>query len=197
MYNAYHKKEDERELLGPEKIFEHQKIAASKEILWGVGALATLLLMVFLTVLEISAFHGAKNAPISPWIVSLPMILVCCFAACFCVYQFAETATAISCAWGKKYRLVTDTLERVEEEQRERLPFFSFKRWIRVRRYGRAQRRIVTVYHFAKSGKATSRYISTHDGDFNGDSFYLVVREKDGFILGAYNTKKYRLETPI
>lgn len=55
----------------------------------------------------------------------------------------------------------------------------------------------MTVYHFEKSGKATSRYISTHDGDFDGDSFYLVVREKDGFILAAYNTKKYRLETPI
>lgn len=30
--------------------------------------------------------------------------------------------------------------------------------------------------------------------DFIGDTFYVVVRKKDGMVMDTYNTKKYRLE---
>jgi hypothetical protein len=53
----------------------------------------------------------------------------------------------------------------------------------------------VTAYYFEKSGRASTTYMFLDQSDFPGDTFYLVIRENDGVIMEAYNTKKYRLET--
>ena len=44
------------------------------------------------------------------------------------------------------------------------------------------------------NGRGTSYEFALKDGDFAGDTFYLVLEPKNGKILCAYNTKKYRPE---
>ncbi|MBQ3153761.1 MAG: hypothetical protein IJB88_00875 [Clostridia bacterium] len=53
---------------------------------------------------------------------------------------------------------------------------------------------LVTAYYFENNGRGTSYAFTLEDGDFEGDTFYLALDQKDGKILAAYNTKKYRLE---
>lgn len=115
MYNAYHKKEDERELLTPEKIFFHQKKRVMEDILLSAGALVFFVLIWIAVGVEISTFHGKEEAEFSPWLVTLPSLLAGCFASCFCIHQWVKTVSEVLCAWGRKYRLEADELERVSE----------------------------------------------------------------------------------
>ena len=50
------------------------------------------------------------------------------------------------------------------------------------------------AYYFEKSGRASTTYMFLGQSDFPGDTFYLVIRNRDGAVMTAYNTKKYRLE---
>lgn len=198
MYNAYHKKEDERLLLTPEMIFSHQKKKAVEDLLLSLGALVFFVLIWIADIVAISEVLGTEEATFSPLLAIAPILAGGLFTSCFCIHQWIQTASSVSCAWGRRYRMDVDTLERVSEREYEKLPFFSFKRfWGRGRgnfAY-RERQTTVTAYYFAKNGRAISRHITIHDGDFDGDSFYLIIREKDGVILAVYNTKKYRLET--
>jgi hypothetical protein len=53
----------------------------------------------------------------------------------------------------------------------------------------------VTAYYFEKNGRASTTNLYLRASDFVGDTFYLVIRNRDGAVMTAYNTKKYRLET--
>ena len=198
MYNPYNKKEDEREKLTPEMIFAYQKKRTVEDIILSAVALIVFVLFWIVAVARIIADCNENTTSLPSWLITVPILLGVCFFSCCCIHQWFQTVSAIRCAWGKKYRLETDTLERIAENECEPLPFFSFKRyWVRGRgnRYARARQNTVTAYYFTNSGRASSHRISVHDGDFEGDSFYLVIREKDGVILTVYNAKKYRLDS--
>ena len=84
-----------------------------------------------------------------------------------------------------------DTLTKICEGESDKIPLFSLKN---MGRQTSIREKIVTAYYFEKSGRASTTYMFLGQSDFPGDTFYLVIRENDGVIIGAYNTKKYRLE---
>lgn len=137
---------------------------------------------------------------LSVWWVLTPAILATAYLFLFVAYQILDLVRACRTAYGHRYRLAVDTLYKISEGEHDRVPFFSADTLGRRRRYtiGAAgssrYERPVTAYYFENNGRGTSYEFTLKDGDFEGDAFYLVLDQKNGKILCAYNTKKYRLE---
>ena len=115
MYNANHKKEDERLLLTPEMIFSHQKKKAVEDLPMSLGALVFFVLFWIADIVAISEVLGAEEATFSPLLAIAPILAGGLFTSCFCIHQWIQTASSVSCAWGRRYRMDVDTLERVSE----------------------------------------------------------------------------------
>jgi len=133
------------------------------------------------------------------WILT-PTILVTAYLFLFVAYQTFEPVRACRSAYGHRYRLAVDTLYKISEGEHERVPFFSADTLGKRRRYlfggarGSRYERTVAAYYFENNGRGTSYEFTLKDGDFAGDTFYLVLEPKNGKILCAYNTKKYHPE---
>ncbi|MBQ3004073.1 MAG: hypothetical protein IJD82_10095 [Clostridia bacterium] len=189
--------QDERRVLTTRDIEKHLR----GDVIVAVFALVLTLfyfgLAVMLCCLIPVAFPGGV---LSVWWILTPTILVTAYLFLFVAYQIYVLVHACRVGYGRRYRLAPDTLYKICEGEHDRIPFFSADTLGRRRRYsfltsrGSRYERPVTAYYFENNGRGTSYAFTLGDGDFEGDTFYLALDRKDGKILAAYNTKKYRLE---
>ena len=133
------------------------------------------------------AYSGGQ---VSVWWLLAPVIALTAFVSLYVGYQILTLVRCCKLAFGRRYRLAVDTLGKICEGEYDRVPFFSIDTLgKRHSRYERA----VTAYYFENNGRGTTSEFYLRESDFVGDTFYLVIDKKDGKILAAYNTKKYRL----
>lgn len=189
--------QDERRVLTTRDIEKHLRgdviVAAFALVLtlfyFGLGVLLCCMIPV--------AFPGGV---LSFWWILTPAIFATAYLFLFVAYQTYVLVHACRVGYGRRYRPAPDTLYKISEGEHDRIPFFSADTPGRRRRYsfltsrGSRYERPVTAYYFENNGRGTSYAFTPGDGDFEGDTFYLALDQKDGKILAAYNTKKYRLE---
>ena len=197
---SIHTTQDERRVLTMREIEKGLRSAAIIELVAMPFSMLFLGLGVLLCVTIPIAFPGGV---LSFWWILTPAILLAAYLSLFVGYQILVTVRACRLAYGRRYRLALDTLYKISEGETIRLPFFSVHALGGTRRsslFGSRQNRrerTVTGYYFDNNGRGTSWEFSLRDGDFVGDMFYLVIDTRDGKIVNAYNTKKYRLENEL
>jgi hypothetical protein len=136
--------------------------------------------------------HDPVNPPVSPFVITVPLMGVVAYVACFFFYQMIQTVKAAKYALGHEYHVSLDTLNKICEGEYDRRPHFALEN---LGRRSRSRENTVTAYYFEKNGRASTTNLYLRASDFPGDTFYLVIRNRDGAVMTAYNTKKYRLET--
>ncbi len=187
---GYREKEDERILLTPEIIYNDQTLSVTGEIISCVIAFLYLAVAGGAAGACIWFLHSGDNPPLSPLFISVPLGAAVVFIGCFFVYQIIETVKVARCAYGRQYKVAIDTLTKISEGEYDRVPFFSL---YNLGKHSRRDR-TVTAYYFEKHGRTSTMQTYLNNSDFIGDTFYVVVRKKDGMVMDTYNTKKYRLE---
>ena len=183
---------DERKLLTPAMIKKGQTAERAVEIFGCVIAFLWVALVSGAAAPCIWYLHSGDNPPISPFIITVPLMGVVAYVFCFFVNQIVKTVKTVAYVNGQRYHITVDTLNKICEGEYDRRPFFDLNN---LGRRSHSRENTVTAYYFEKNGRASTTHLFLNQSDFVGDTFYLVVREKDGVILSAYNTKKYRLET--
>ena len=136
--------------------------------------------------------HDPVNPPVSPFVITVPLMGAVAYVACFFFYQMIQTVKAAKYALGHEYHVSLDTLNKICEGEHDRRHHFSLEN---LAGRGRHRDNTVTAYYFEKNGRASTTNLYLRASDFPGDTFYLVIRNRDGAVMAAYNTKKYRLET--
>lgn len=183
---------DERKTLTFEMIKNSEKAELTGEIVGCVIAFLWVALVGGAVGACIWFLHSAVNPPISPFVITVPLMGVVAYVACFFFYQIIQTVKAAKYALGHEYHVSLDTLNKICEGEYDRRPHFSLEN---LAGRGRHRDDTVTAYYFEKNGRASTTNLYLRASDFPGDTFYLVIRNRDGAVMTAYNTKKYRLET--
>jgi hypothetical protein len=187
---SYHKKEDERIPLTPEIIHNDQKLSVTGEMISCVIAFLYLAVVSGAAGACIWFLHSAEDPILSPLFISVPLGAAVLFIGCFFVYQVMVTVKVARYAYGHQYKVEIDILTKINEYEHDRVPFFSLDN------LGKHSRRdkTVTAYYFEKHGRTSTMQTYLNSSDFIGDTFYVIVRKKDGMVMDTYNTKKYCLE---
>ena len=188
----YDDPEDERKLLTLEMIRNGEKLELTGEIIACVIAFLWVALAGGLVGVCVWIFHSAVEPPISPFVITVPLMGVAAYVFCFFVYQIVNTVKTAKYACGHGYHVSLDTLNKICEGEYDRRPHFALEN---LGRRSRRRENTVTAYYFEKNGRASTTNLFLSQSDFPGDTFYLVIRNRDGAVMTAYNTKKYRLET--
>lgn len=183
---------DERKTLTFEMIKNSEKAELTGEIVGCVIAFLWVALAGGAVGACIWFLHSAVNPPISPFVITVPLMGVVAYVACFFFYQMIQTVKAAKYALGHEYHVSLDILNKICEGEHDRRPHFSLEN---LAGRGRHRDNTVTAYYFEKNGRASTTNLYLRASDFPGDTFYLVIRNRDGAVMTAYNTKKYRLET--
>ena len=189
---GYREQEDERILLTPEIIHNDQKLSVIGEMISCVIAFLYLAVVGGAAGACIWFLHSAEEPLLSPLFISVPLGAAVLFIGGFFVYQVMVTVRVARYAYGHQYKVEIDTLTKINEYEHDRVPFFSLDN------LGKHSRRdkTVTAYYFEKYGRTSTMQTYLNSSDFIGDTFYVIVRKKDGMVMNTYNTKKYRLEDP-
>ena len=189
---GYNKKEDERLPLTPEMIHNDQKLSVIGEMISCVIAFLYLAVVGGVSAACIWFVHSAEDPLLSPFFLSVPFGCAVLFIGIFFVYQVMVTVRVARYAYGHQYEVAVDTLTKINEYEHDRVPFFSLDN------LGKRSHRdkTVTAYYFEKHGRTSTMQTYLNSSDFIGDTFYVIVRKKDGMVMNTYNTKKYRLEDP-
>ena len=183
---------DERKTLTFEMIKNSEKAELTGEIVGCVIAFLWVALEGGAVGACIWFLHDPVNPPVSPFVITVPLTGVVAYVACFFFYQMIQTVKAAKYALGHEYHVSLDTLNKICEGEHDRRPHFSLEN---LGGRGRHRDNTVTAYYFEKNGRASTTNLYLRASDFPGDTFYLVIRNRDGAVMTAYNTKKYRLET--
>lgn len=181
---------DERILLTPEIIRNDQKLSVIGEIVSCVIAFLYLAVAGGAVGACIWFLHSGDNPPLSPLFISVPLGAAVVFIGCFFVYQIIVTVKTARYAYGQQYKVEIDTLTKISEGEHDRVPFFSL---LNLGKHSHRDK-TVTAYYFENHGRTSTMQTYLNESDFVGDTFYVVVRKKDGMVMDTYNTKKYRLE---
>ena len=191
-FYKYDDPEDERLLLTPEMIKGNDRSELRGEIIYCIFVFLGLALMGGFTGFCIWRFHFAVNSPVSPYIITVPLMILTAYVLGFFICQIVKTVKVAAYIPKIRYRVTMDTLTKICEGESDKIPFFSLKN---MGRQTSIREKIVTAYYFEKNGRASTTNLFLSQSDFPGDTFYLVIRNRDGAVMTAYNTKKYRLET--
>ena len=191
-FYKYDDPKDEREILTPEIIHNDQKLSVIGEMISCVIAFLYLAVVGGVSAACIWFVHSAEEPLLSPFFLSVPFGCAVLFIGCFFVYQVMVTVRVARYAYGRQYRVEIDTLTKINEYEHDRVPFFSL---LNLGKHSRRDK-TVTAYYFEKHGRTSTMQTYLNSSDFIGDTFYVIVRRKDGMVMDTYNTKKYRLEDP-
>ena len=182
---------DERELLTKEKIKEDMRLEYRRELIATAVCSPIALLCLLGTVVLLYTAKTSMDICVSVFLFVVAIVfLLCC--SLFLMSSFYSLISARACIKQEKFRVDTDELARISEDEIVR-PSLSVDYFMNSL-FHRGGTHIETAFYFEKHGRiAVTKTLS--DYSRHGDNFYLVVREgKKEKVLKLYSSRIYRFE---